>query len=268
MYLHNQDWSAAMRVAERCEPGAVDDIYLAQVRCPPNCNNFRVWVFQGARCSQISRNCLFAPRFLSSSRSQAMCETERFIVVCMHSKPCTYHGHVPCVVIFLAQAAAAAQEQQWQMAESFFLKAKRPDAAIATYREAGQWQAALKLAEAYQPNLIQVRKYDAHEPLSARWRVVPVRGAKQAACATGRGCRKTGTMRTRRLMTVLFTATCSTSKTRWLSTSRTRQAAAAASLAPRPLRAGTTSRAQSMPTLRSRLAMWRAWMHCSSVGSR
>jgi len=31
MYLHNQDWTAAMRVAERCEPGAVDDIYLAQV---------------------------------------------------------------------------------------------------------------------------------------------------------------------------------------------------------------------------------------------
>lgn len=31
MYLHNQDWTAAMRVAERCEQGAVDDIYLAQV---------------------------------------------------------------------------------------------------------------------------------------------------------------------------------------------------------------------------------------------
>jgi hypothetical protein len=35
MYLHNQDWPAAMRVAERCEPGAVDDIYLAQVCDPP-----------------------------------------------------------------------------------------------------------------------------------------------------------------------------------------------------------------------------------------
>jgi hypothetical protein len=32
MYLHNQDWTAAMRVAERCEQGAVDDIFLAQVR--------------------------------------------------------------------------------------------------------------------------------------------------------------------------------------------------------------------------------------------
>lgn len=31
MYLHNQDWAAAMRVADRCEPGAVDDIHLAQV---------------------------------------------------------------------------------------------------------------------------------------------------------------------------------------------------------------------------------------------
>jgi intraflagellar transport protein 172 len=63
-------------------------------------------------------------------------------------------------VWLLPQAAAAAQEQQWQLAESFFLKAKRPDAAIATYREAGQWQAALKLAEAYSPNLIQVGDQD------------------------------------------------------------------------------------------------------------
>jgi hypothetical protein len=31
MYLHNQDWAAAMRVAERCDQAAYDDIFLAQV---------------------------------------------------------------------------------------------------------------------------------------------------------------------------------------------------------------------------------------------
>lgn len=31
MYLHNQDWAAAMRVAEWCDQAAYDDIYLAQV---------------------------------------------------------------------------------------------------------------------------------------------------------------------------------------------------------------------------------------------
>lgn len=42
------------------------------------------------------------------------------------------------------------------MAEGFFLKAKRPDAALAMYKEAGEWQAALKLAEAYLPHSVQV----------------------------------------------------------------------------------------------------------------
>lgn len=56
------------------------------------------------------------------------------------------------------QAAATAGAQQWQEAEGFFLKAKRPDAALAMYREAGQWQAAIKLAEAYLPNSVQVRQ--------------------------------------------------------------------------------------------------------------
>lgn len=56
----------------------------------------------------------------------------------------------------MLQAAAAASAQEYPLAESYFLKAKRPDAALAMYREAGQWQAALKLAEAYMPGAVQV----------------------------------------------------------------------------------------------------------------
>jgi intraflagellar transport protein 172 len=63
---------------------------------------------------------------------------------------------LPLLAVVGLQAAAASNAQDWQVAESFFLKAKRPDAALAMYREAGQWQAALKLAEAYLPNSIQV----------------------------------------------------------------------------------------------------------------
>lgn len=33
MYLHNQDWDAAMRVAEQSDPTAVMDILAAQVGC-------------------------------------------------------------------------------------------------------------------------------------------------------------------------------------------------------------------------------------------
>lgn len=83
MYLHNQDWDSAMRVAEQYDPTAIMDI-------------------------------------------------------------------------FTAQAAAAAAAGQYQLAESLFLKAKRPEAALAMYREAGQWQSALRLAEAYMPTKIQV----------------------------------------------------------------------------------------------------------------
>jgi hypothetical protein len=60
-------------------------------------------------------------------------------------------------MLLFMQAAAAGSAQQYQLAESFFLKAKRPDAALSMYKEAGQWQAALKLAEAYLPNSVQVR---------------------------------------------------------------------------------------------------------------
>jgi hypothetical protein len=54
------------------------------------------------------------------------------------------------------QASAAAAAQQFPLAESLYLKAKRPEAALAMYRQAGQWQQALRLAEAYLPGKIQV----------------------------------------------------------------------------------------------------------------
>jgi len=83
MYIHTQDWDAAMRVAEQCDPTAVMDI-------------------------------------------------------------------------FSAQATAAAAANQYQFAETLFLKAKRPEAALNMYKEAGQWQAAIRLAEAYLPGKLQV----------------------------------------------------------------------------------------------------------------
>lgn len=90
MYLHNQEWPAAMRVAERCEPGAVDDIYLAQV-CGPSqlqsalfCGSVRgVW---GTRCSQQNRSCQVCASCPSSSRSQFTCHADTFCKVCVHGK--------------------------------------------------------------------------------------------------------------------------------------------------------------------------------------
>lgn len=30
MYMHNQDWDAAMRVAEQCDPASIVDVLMAQ----------------------------------------------------------------------------------------------------------------------------------------------------------------------------------------------------------------------------------------------
>uniref|UniRef100_A0A7S3QV19 Intraflagellar transport protein 172 homolog n=1 Tax=Dunaliella tertiolecta TaxID=3047 RepID=A0A7S3QV19_DUNTE len=49
--------------------------------------------------------------------------------------------------IMLAQAAAAAEAQQHQLAETLFLKAKRPELALKMYREKRLWHDALRLAE-------------------------------------------------------------------------------------------------------------------------
>lgn len=65
-------------------------------------------------------------------------------------------------VCLVLQADAAAAAQQFQLAESVYLKAKRPEAALAMYRQVGQWQSALRLAEAYLPGKIQVRGSRCH----------------------------------------------------------------------------------------------------------
>ncbi len=49
------------------------------------------------------------------------------------------------------QGEAAAQRQSWAEAEGFFLRAKQPDLALAMYRRARLWEAALRIAEDYLP---------------------------------------------------------------------------------------------------------------------
>lgn len=55
------------------------------------------------------------------------------------------------------QASAAAAAEQYDLAESLYLKAKRPEGALAMYRHAARWQDALRIAEAYLPGKLQVR---------------------------------------------------------------------------------------------------------------
>jgi hypothetical protein len=66
-------------------------------------------------------------------------------------------GHHASAAVCAAQKAnAAAGAQQYTVAEGLFLKAKRPEAALAMYRTTGQWQAALRIAESYLPGRVQV----------------------------------------------------------------------------------------------------------------
>jgi intraflagellar transport protein 172 len=51
-----------------------------------------------------------------------------------------------------AQANAAAGRNRLQEAESLFLRAKRPELALAMYRDARLWHDALRLAEDYLPS--------------------------------------------------------------------------------------------------------------------
>ncbi|KIZ07625.1 Intraflagellar transport protein [Monoraphidium neglectum] len=62
-------------------------------------------------------------------------------------------GHEPESVgdVLAAQAQALADSGQLSAAESVFLKARRPEAALQMYRAASQWAAALRVAEAYAP---------------------------------------------------------------------------------------------------------------------
>lgn len=61
------------------------------------------------------------------------------------SRPSVAPGH---------QANALAEAGQLSAAESLFLRARRPDAALAMYKVAGQWDAALRVAEAYLPGRV------------------------------------------------------------------------------------------------------------------
>lgn len=71
-----------------------------------------------------------------------------------------------CVILKLVQCRlqgeATAQRQSWAEAEGFFLRAKQPDLALAMYRKARLWEAALRIAEDYLPakvscSLLQAR---------------------------------------------------------------------------------------------------------------
>jgi intraflagellar transport protein 172 len=62
-------------------------------------------------------------------------------------------AHAPDALgdVLAAQAEALAASGQLSAAEGVFLRARRPDAALTMYRGTGQWQAALRVAEAYLP---------------------------------------------------------------------------------------------------------------------
>ncbi|KAI8469208.1 MAG: intraflagellar protein IFT172 [Monoraphidium minutum] len=72
-------------------------------------------------------------------------------------------AHEPEAVpgVLAAQAQALADSGQLSTAEAAFLRACRPDAALAMYRAAGQWGAALRLAEAYLPARVAEVQLDA-----------------------------------------------------------------------------------------------------------
>ncbi|KAF5402479.1 Intraflagellar transport protein [Paragonimus heterotremus] len=82
MYVHNQDWDAAARVAAEHDPDSVNDVLLGQARL-------------------------------------------------------------------------AFGDKEFARAEALLLRAQRPDMAVRAYREAGMWEEALRVAEAYLPNQVQ-----------------------------------------------------------------------------------------------------------------
>ncbi|KER27764.1 hypothetical protein T265_05253 [Opisthorchis viverrini] len=81
MYVHNQDWDSAARVAAEHDPDSVNDVLLGQARL-------------------------------------------------------------------------AFGEKEFARAEALLLRAQRPDMAVRAYREAGMWEEALRVAEAYLPNRV------------------------------------------------------------------------------------------------------------------
>ncbi|XP_074640366.1 intraflagellar transport protein 172 homolog [Tubulanus polymorphus] len=83
MYVHNQDWDSAQRVAEEHDPDSVGDVLVGQARY-------------------------------------------------------------------------AFEEKEFQKAESYLLRAQRPELAIKYYRDAGMWQDALRVCKEYIPHKLQI----------------------------------------------------------------------------------------------------------------
>ncbi|VDN09766.1 unnamed protein product [Dibothriocephalus latus] len=90
MYVHNQDWAAAARVASEHDPESVNDVLLGQARI-------------------------------------------------------------------------AFREKDFSLAEALLLRAQRPDMAVRAYREAGLWEDALRVAQAYLPSRVQELQEDYEE---------------------------------------------------------------------------------------------------------
>eukprot|EP00798_Chlamydomonas_sp_ICE-L_P014195 gene14195-20165_t len=57
--------------------------------------------------------------------------------------------------VLIAQARSATERQQYQVAESMYLQAKRPELALKMYRDIRLWHDALRLAEDYLPSKVQ-----------------------------------------------------------------------------------------------------------------
>jgi len=58
-------------------------------------------------------------------------------------------------LVFMAQAKHAVEMKQFEDAETFFLKAKKPEYVLHTYQEQGMWEDALRFAKMHLPHKLQ-----------------------------------------------------------------------------------------------------------------
>ena len=56
--------------------------------------------------------------------------------------------------VFVGQARVAFEKKDFQQAETFLLRAERPDLAAKYYKEANMWSDALRLVKEYLPNKV------------------------------------------------------------------------------------------------------------------
>lgn len=54
--------------------------------------------------------------------------------------------------VLVGQARFAFEEKDFQRAESYLLRAQRPELAVKSYRDAGMWQDALRVCKEYLPH--------------------------------------------------------------------------------------------------------------------